>query len=243
VTSGSFSGSSTGSTASTSGAPGTTDVVGVRDDGSSSRIVGTSPPRDPSNERLGAVPGGDCDLPPVLVGVVESAATTAACGRGVAAGTLGATNTDAVTATAVTTVLAPDAAPPSVTNPGITPANHASGPITSRKRPREIARNARTTTGSNCVPALFANSVRAWAAGKGFLYERAAVMTSNASATATMRPASEIRLPRSPLGYPSPSQRSWCWVAARAHSPSHGRRRRSQRSLHAGCCRMMAHSS
>ena len=72
--------------------------------------------------------------------------------------------------------------------------------MTSRSRLSEIARNARTTFGSNCVPALLASSTRACAAGYGFLYERAAVITSNASATATMRPASEMSSPLNPFG-------------------------------------------
>ena len=62
-------------------------------------------------------------------------------------------------------------------------ASHATGPITRRNSPTEIARNARTMCGSNCEPALSVSSTRACAAGNGFLYERAAVMTSNASAT------------------------------------------------------------
>ena len=40
------------------------------------------------------------------------------------------------------------------------------------------ARKARTTTGSNCVPAHLASSMRAASGEHGFLYERVLVMTS-----------------------------------------------------------------
>ena len=44
--------------------------------------------------------------------------------------------------------------------------------------PSEISKKLRTSCGSNCVPLLRVNSARACAAGSGFLYERAAVITS-----------------------------------------------------------------
>ena len=46
---------------------------------------------------------------------------------------------------------------------------------------------ARTTAGSNWLPAQRVSSIRAASTGRGFLYDRAAVITSRASATATMR--------------------------------------------------------
>ena len=68
-------------------------------------------------------------------------------------------------------------------------ASHDSGPIALRRSPIEICRNARTMSGSNCVPAQRVISRRASWIVIGFLYERAAVITSNTSATATSRPA------------------------------------------------------
>ena len=53
-------------------------------------------------------------------------------------------------------------------------------------------RNARTTSRSNCEPAFAMSSSRAWAALCGSLYERAAVITSNTSATETIFALSEI---------------------------------------------------
>ena len=79
-------------------------------------------------------------------------------------------------------------------------ASHESGPMASRRRPSETLRNARTTRGSNCAPAQRAISSRAATALPGSLYERADVITSNTSATATMRPASEMSSPWLPLG-------------------------------------------
>jgi hypothetical protein len=51
---------------------------------------------------------------------------------------------------------------------------------------------ARTTRGSNCVPEHFFSSRRAASRPTGLRYERAAVMTSNVSATATMRAPRQI---------------------------------------------------
>ncbi len=79
-------------------------------------------------------------------------------------------------------------------------ASQDSGPIASRRRPSETPRNARTTRGSNCAPEQRAISSRAAPASPGSLYERAEVMTSNTSATATMRPASEMSSPSLPFG-------------------------------------------
>jgi hypothetical protein len=67
-----------------------------------------------------------------------------------------------------------------------------SGPIPHINLGRLTARNARTTSGSKCAPAQSMSSLRAALALIGFLYERAAVMVSYESATATIRPASVI---------------------------------------------------
>ena len=103
-------------------------------------------------------------------------------------------------------------------------ASHEMGPVTNRSRPIEMFKNARTTAGSNCPPEHLASSARASAADTGALYERADVITSNVSATATIRAEIAMSKPARPAGYPPPSQRSWCSHTARADSPSHGTR-------------------
>jgi hypothetical protein len=70
--------------------------------------------------------------------------------------------------------------------------SQASGPTTRRWRPTEMLRNARTMAGSNWVPAQRVSSLRASQGDIGLLYERAAVITSKESATATMRAPREI---------------------------------------------------
>jgi len=70
--------------------------------------------------------------------------------------------------------------------------SHAKGPMTNRCRPTEMSKNARTMAGSNCVPAQRVNSFRANFGDMALLYERAAVITSNASATATILAPREI---------------------------------------------------
>ena len=57
-------------------------------------------------------------------------------------------------------------------------ASHDSGPIASRSRPSERFMNARTTAGSNWVPAHRVSSARASAGEIAFLYERTEVITS-----------------------------------------------------------------
>jgi hypothetical protein len=57
-------------------------------------------------------------------------------------------------------------------------ASGASKPAARVVRPRETRSIARTTAGSNCVPAFFVSSRRASASGRGFLYARAPVMTA-----------------------------------------------------------------
>jgi hypothetical protein len=81
-----------------------------------------------------------------------------------------------------------------------TNASHEATPSTQRRRPSETASSARTTCGSNCSPAQRVISARANWKSRGFLYERTAVMVSNASVTATMRPAIEISCPAMPSG-------------------------------------------
>ena len=100
-------------------------------------------------------------------------------------------------------------------------ASHDRGPITNRRRPSDRLMNARTTVGSKWEPAHLANSMRASTAERADLYERTDVNTSNTSATATMRAAWEISVPRSPAGYPVPSHFSWCCNTASTLSPSH----------------------
>ena len=71
------------------------------------------------------------------------------------------------------------AAPPTGMRPRTgSSAIHESGPITSRSRPMEMLRNARTTSGSNWVPAQRASSARASAGDIAVLYERTDVITS-----------------------------------------------------------------
>ncbi len=77
-------------------------------------------------------------------------------------------------------------------------AKAASGPAIRFMRPTETANIARTTVGSNCEPAPLSNSRRATSIEYGFLYERAIVITANASATETMRPVREIASPARP---------------------------------------------
>ena len=61
-----------------------------------------------------------------------------------------------------------------------------------------MARNARTTIGSNCSPASFAISTRAVEAFTAWPYERRVVMASKVSATATMRAPKQICSPAKP---------------------------------------------
>ncbi len=73
--------------------------------------------------------------------------------------------------------------------------NHDNGPIAIRKRPSETFRKARTMAASNWVPAHLANSARAATGEIGSLYDRADVITSNASVTATILPARLMSVP------------------------------------------------
>ncbi len=81
-----------------------------------------------------------------------------------------------------------------------TSATHEIGPTTHRSRPMETLRSALTMAGSNWPPAQRVSSSRAATGLSAFLYERMAVITSNASATATMRAPSEMSCPESPNG-------------------------------------------
>jgi hypothetical protein len=81
-----------------------------------------------------------------------------------------------------------------------TSATHETGPITQRTRPIDTLRRALTMAGSNWPPAQRVSSWRAAPGLNAFLYDRMAVMTSNASATATMRAPREISSPDSPKG-------------------------------------------
>ena len=99
-------------------------------------------------------------------------------------------------------------------------AKNDSGPITRRSPPSDRARKARTTAGSKWLPAQRASSMRASDAGRAFLYDRAEVITSNTSATATIRAERAISVLRNPRGYPEPSHFSWCCETAYTPSPS-----------------------
>ena len=79
-------------------------------------------------------------------------------------------------------------------------ASHDTGPVARRRRGTEMLRNARTTVGSKWVPADRASSARACADEIGCLYERADVITSKASATATIRAESAMSVPPRPAG-------------------------------------------
>ena len=72
-------------------------------------------------------------------------------------------------ATVIAALTAVAAAEPNVVPPAGNCSTLASGPIINRRRPIEMLMNARTTSGSNCVPAFAASSLRAVAAGIGFL--------------------------------------------------------------------------
>ena len=78
-----------------------------------------------------------------------------------------------------------------------TTAAHDVGPTVHHRRPSEMRRNARTIAGSNWPPAHAASSRRAAGTLIGFLYERAAVITSNESVTLTILAACEISEPAS----------------------------------------------
>ncbi len=134
-----------------------------------------------------------------------------ACGRLTAVRTaagfagLGAWCASAPLAVAVATTLSVPANVPTAGVSGIRPSegmwlSQESGPMITRIRPSETFRNARTTCGSNCVPAHFAISWRPSALFPASLYDRAEVITSKTSATATMRPGSGMSSPRSLRG-------------------------------------------
>jgi hypothetical protein len=74
------------------------------------------------------------------------------------------------------------------------------GPITSRIFPSEMFTKARTSRGSNCVPAQRVISARPSVALPASLYDRAEVITSKTSAIATIRPGSGISSPARPRG-------------------------------------------
>ena len=125
------------------------------------RVVPLSDP-----ERRGAVVLG---VRPVSDGA--EAAKAASIGAATCAGaTTTGTRLTAARPAAVTAVRAGTSAPvtPRRTSSG-TVASHAMGPMTRRRSPSEIARNARTMSGSNWVPALSVSSTRACAAGQGLL--------------------------------------------------------------------------
>jgi hypothetical protein len=122
-------------------------------------------------------------------------------GGGVAAWTARtppAVNAAAPTATCVVVIKACPATP-NLANSG-TSATQETGPTTQRRRPIETFRSALTMAGSNWLPAQRVSSWRAATGLNAFLYERTAVMTSKASATATIRAPSEISSPDKPKG-------------------------------------------
>ena len=116
------------------------------------------------------------------------------------------------------------------------------GPTVHQSLPRDTFRKARTIAGSNCSPAHAASSRRAAGTLIGFLYERAAVITSKESATLTIRAANEICSPSRSCGYPPPPNRSWCCSIAWPHGPSHGSSGSAMRAPIAGCAWSCSHS-
>jgi hypothetical protein len=124
-------------------------------------------------------------------------------GGGVGSGEADAIGADTITVPAATTPTvvwaAAVTAPCDAARNGVAP-NQLSGPIASRSRGVDTASIALTTLGSNCVPAQSLSSRSAAARLIGLRYDRAAVITSNASATATMRAPRQIRSPASPSG-------------------------------------------
>ena len=143
----------------------------------------------------------------VVVVVVEGAARTVVVGGGTSTGAwlteIGPTNP---AATAVATAILPLATDPIHSAARWKPATNGtcastvSGPITLRKRLAEILRKARTTTGSNWLPAFSLSSRSANRGLNAAWYERRAVIASKASATATMRAPKAISLPASRSG-------------------------------------------
>ena len=133
--------------------------------------------------------------------VPESASTWSAGGTTVAPERPTPIDAAAAPTKAVAAVAAPCVAP-AATAVGKSGswASHDSGPMATRSRPSDTFRNARTTAGSNWVPEQRASSARASADEIGFWYDRTDVITSYASATDTMRPATEMSSPASPRG-------------------------------------------
>ena len=120
---------------------------------------------------------------------------------------------------------------------------HDSGPITRRRLLVDRLKKARTTSGSKWVPAHRASSARASWAERGCWYERTEVITSNTSATATMRAGIEMAYPLMPFGYPVPSHFSWCWATASTLSPSQSASGAASSAPRAGWVLMTANSS
>ena len=79
-------------------------------------------------------------------------------------------------------------------------ASHDIGPMATRRRLMPMARNARTTCGSNWVPAPAVSSARASAGVRRSRPAPGSVMASKASATVTMRADNAISSPARPFG-------------------------------------------
>jgi hypothetical protein len=135
------------------------------------------------------VAGGTAATATALAGVTATGGGDAAC----TATAPPAVNAAAPTATWAV-VIKVWLAIPSLASRG-TSATQETGPITQRRRPIETFSSALTMAGSNCEPAQRVNSCRAATGLRAFLYERTAVMTSKASATATMRAPSDMSSP------------------------------------------------
>ena len=103
------------------------------------------------------------------------------------------------------------------------------------RRPRRSASNARTTSGSNCVPAPRRISSAAASTVQDSLYGRSWTSTSNTSATCTRRPSSGMSLPAGRRGSRCrPSARGASGRRARPRAAGRTRRRpaRARRAPH-----------
>ena len=106
----------------------------------------------------------------------------------------------------------PSLPPPALPSPPLRPAvsHPPPAPRISLSSPSaHAARKARTTAGSNWVPAPSSSWARAPATESGGRYGRAEIIASNASATATILAPIGICSRERPVGYPRPSHRSW----------------------------------
>ena len=84
--------------------------------------------------------------------------------------------------------------------------------------------NARTTSGSNCVPEHLSSSATASSLVMALRYARWLVMASKQSATDRMRDVCGMSVADSFCGYPPPPYHSWCFPIGSARSLKWGMR-------------------